>query len=393
MREDTRKQTSPAVRDETLKKARILIVDDQEANVRLLERILQHAGYTNLQSTTSARQVLPLYNNTPPDLILLDLRMPHLDGFGVMRQLEPQILPGTYLPILVLTADITAEAKQQALGNGAKDFLTKPFDPTEVLLRIRNLLETRFLHLQLQNQNQILEVKVRERTRELEEARIEILERLARAAEYRDDDTGQHTQRVGRTSALLARTLGLPDAQVELIRRAAPLHDVGKIGIPDRILLKPEKLGPAEFEVMKTHTTIGAAILSGSRFPLLQLAEKIALTHHERWDGGGFPQGLRGEEIPIEARIVAVADAFDAMIFDRPYRKALSTEEAWEILWDGAGTQWDEHVVEALALTQAGTKDVEAMASAHSGRKREEDGHADTVDVVHRRQVTADPRR
>lgn len=393
MREDTRKQTSPAVRDETLKTARILIVDDQEANVRLLERILQHAGYTNLQSTTSARQVLPLYNNTPPDLILLDLRMPHLDGFGVMRQLEPQILPGTYLPILVLTADITAEAKQQALGNGAKDFLTKPFDPTEVLLRIRNLLETRFLHLQLQNQNQILEVKVRERTRELEEARIEILERLARAAEYRDDDTGQHTQRVGRTSALLARTLGLPDAQVELIRRAAPLHDVGKIGIPDRILLKPEKLGPAEFEVMKTHTTIGAAILSGSRFPLLQLAEKIALTHHERWDGGGFPQGLRGEEIPIEARIVAVADAFDAMIFDRPYRKALSIEEAWEILWDGAGTQWDEHVVEALALTQAGTKDVEAMASAHSGRKREEDGHADTVDVVHRRQVTADPRR
>lgn len=393
MREDTRKQTSPAVRDETLKKARILIVDDQEANVRLLERILQHAGYTNLQSTTKARHVLLLYNDSPPDLILLDLRMPHLDGFGVMRQLEPQILPGTYLPILVLTADITAEAKQQALGNGAKDFLTKPFDPTEVLLRIRNLLETRFLHLQLQNQNQILEVKVRERTRELEEARIEILERLARAAEYRDDDTGQHTQRVGRTSALLARTLGLPDAQVELIRRAAPLHDVGKIGIPDRILLKPEKLGPAEFEVMKTHTTIGAAILSGSRFPLLQLAEKIALTHHERWDGGGFPQGLRGEEIPIEARIVAVADAFDAMIFDRPYRKALSTEEAWEILWDGAGTQWDEHVVEALALTQAGTKDVEAMASAHSGRKREEDGHADTVDVVHRRQVTADPRR
>lgn len=393
MREDTVERMSLPVRDETLKTARILIVDDQEANVRLLERILQRAGYTNLQSTTSARQVLPLYNNTPPDLILLDLRMPHLDGFGVMRQLEPQIPPGTYLPILVLTADITAEAKQQALGNGAKDFLTKPFDPTEVLLRIRNLLETRFLHLQLQNYNQILEVKVRERTRELEEARIEILERLARAAEYRDDDTGQHTQRVGRTSALLARTLGLPDAHVELIRRAAPLHDVGKIGIPDRILLKPGKLSPAEFEVMKTHTTIGAAILSGSRFPLLQLAEHIALTHHERWDGDGFPQGLRGEEIPIEARIVAVADAFDAMISDRPYRKALSAEEAWEILWDGAGTQWDEHVVEALALTQAGTKDVEALTSAHSGRKREQDGHADTVDIVHRRQVTADPRR
>ncbi len=342
--------------EETSRNARILIVDDQEANVRLLERILQQAGYANLKGITDPRLVLPLFAGFRPDLILLDLHMPHADGFAVMEELRPRIPEDAYLPILVLTADITPEAKQRALSGGARDFLTKPFDATEVILRIRNLLQTRFLHLQLQNQNQILEEKVRERTQELEEARLEILERLALAAEFRDDDTGQHTHRVGETSALLARALRFPDARVELVRRAAPLHDVGKIGIPDLILLKPGKLTSQEYEVMKTHTTIGARMLSGSRFPLLQLAAEIALSHHERRDGAGFPRGLKGEAIPIEARIVAVADAFDAMTYDRPYRKALPASEAWEILSDGAGTQWDARVVEALASTGIGRK-------------------------------------
>lgn len=181
------------------------------------------------------------------------------------------------------------------------------------------------------------------------QAQIEIIERLAAAVE-RDYATGEHTKRVGHMSALLAQTLGLPDEQVELIRRAAPLHDMGKIGIPDRILLKPGRLTPEEFEVMKTHTTLGAAMLSGSRHPLLQLAERIALSHHERWDGNGFPQALKGKAIPREARIVAVADAFDAMNSDRPYRRALSSEEVWEILVDGAGRQWDLAVVDALSV-------------------------------------------
>ena len=338
--------------DNALKQSRILIIDDQEANVRVLEGFLKRAGYVTVRGTTDSRRALPLFADFGPDLILLDLHMPHLDGFEVMDRLGPLISKGAYLPILVLTADITQEAKQKALGMGAKDFLTKPFDATEALLRIRNLLETRFLHLQLQDHNLLLEQKVRERTQELEEARIEILERLAHAAEFRDDTTGQHTQRVGLTAVRIAHVLNLPEDQVELIQRAAPLHDVGKIGIPDPILLKPSKLTNEEFEIMKTHTTIGAKILSGSRFPLLKMAEEIALTHHERWDGAGYPQGLKEHAIPLAGRIVAVADSFDAMTNDRPYRKALSPRETWAILSDGAGTQWDATVIEAFSSTE-----------------------------------------
>ena len=325
--------------------ARILIVDDQEANVALLEGILQRvAGSYNYKSTTDSRVVLALYSEFQPDLILLDLHMPHLDGFGVMEELKPLIPEESFLPILVLTADITPEAKQRALAGGAKDFLTKPFDSTEVRLRIENLLETRFLHLEM-------EQRVRARTRELEDAHVEVVERLALAAEYRDDDTGEHTKRVGRISAVLARAHGLPPGEVTVIRRAAPLHDVGKIGIPDSILLKPGRLTPEEFEFMKTHTTIGAKILSGGRFPLLRVAEGIALTHHERWDGGGYPQGLRGESIPLPGRIVAVADAFDAMTRARPYKAAWPVAQAVAELERCAGKQFDPKIVEAfLAL-------------------------------------------
>src|SRR3989304_5604399 len=306
--------------DDQLKDASILVVAGEGSNVLLLKRLLQQAGYTNVRSTTDPREAVPLYNAAPPDLILLDLHMPYIDGFAVMELLAPQIAAGTYLPILVLTADITPEAKRRALAIGAKDFLNKPFDHTEVLLRIRNLLETRHLHRQLQDQNRLLEEKVRERTLELEEARIEILERLAIAAEYRDDATGQHTRRVGQAAALLARAIGLPETQVELIRRAAPLHDIGKIGIPDGILLKPGPLTAEEFEILKAHTSTGARILSGGRVPPLPCAEEIALTHHERWDGTGYPWGLRGEQIPLSGRIVAVAEAFDALTRDGPCR-------------------------------------------------------------------------
>ncbi|MGH7481212.1 MAG: response regulator, partial [Longimicrobiales bacterium] len=184
--------------------ARILVVDDEGANVLLLQRILQRAGYTDIKSTTDPRHVLPMFSDFRPDLVLLDLHMPHLDGYAVMEQIRSRVGDSDYLPILVLTADITADAKQRALSSGAKDFLTKPIDATEVLLRIRNLLETRSIHQQLQNQNQVLEGKVSERTRALENAQIEILTRLARAAEYRDDDTGEHAQRVGNLAAYLA---------------------------------------------------------------------------------------------------------------------------------------------------------------------------------------------
>ena len=334
--------------------ARILIIDDQTANTLLLEGILEEEDYQAYRSITDSRQALPVFLEYQPDLILLDLQMPHLNGFDVMNQLRPRIPSDTFFPILVLTADINPETKRQALAEGATDFVTKPFDATEVILRIRNLLQTRALHRQLQNQNQLLDEKVRKRTAELEETQIEILERLALAAEYRDDDTGEHTQRVGQMSAQIAKALQLPQADVELIWRAAPLHDVGKIAIPDSILLKPGKLTPEEFEHMKTHTTLGAKMLSGGRFPLLQMAEEIALTHHEHWNGKGY-LGLAGESIPIAGRIVAVADVFDALTHERPYKKAWSYNDALAEIHRQNGGQFDPRIVEAFLNVRATT--------------------------------------
>ena len=230
--------------------------------MEVLRRVLERSGFTRVQTTTDPREARTLYLDFRPDLILLDLHMPHLDGLAVMDELN-EIAEATYLPILILTGDVSPEARRDALSRGAKDFVHKPFSTDEVLLRIGTLLETRFLYLQIQSQNQMLEAKVRERTRELEGAQFEIIERLAKAAEFRDDNTGQHTERVGQMAALLAQEIGMPDGEMALIRRAAPLHDVGKIGIPDAVLLKPGKLTGDEFALVKTHTTIGARILSG----------------------------------------------------------------------------------------------------------------------------------
>jgi putative two-component system response regulator len=326
--------------------ARILVVDDEPANVEILRRILSRAGFTHVEATTDPRQVADLYIQQRPDLILLDLHMPHLDGLEVMQRLN-EIAEASYLPILILSADLTPDARREALSRGAKDFVGKPFMQDELLLRIRTLLETRLLYLQIQSQNQLLEAKVRERTRALEEAQFEIIERLAAAAEFRDDNTGQHTQRVGQMSALLARQLGLPDGQVALIRRGAELHDVGKIGIPDAILLKIGKLTAAEFEVVKTHTTIGARILSGGKFPLLRISEEIAFTHHERWDGTGYA-GIRGSDIALAGRIVAVADVFDALTQQRPYKPAWPVAEAIAEIDRQRGRQFDPDVVDAF---------------------------------------------
>ena len=328
------------------KHARILIVDDEEQNVALLRRMLERAGFGRIESTVDARQVADLYVRFRPDLILLDLHMPHMDGLAVLDQLN-QIAEASYLPILMLTGDLSQGAKREALSRGAKDFVSKPFHTDEVLLRISTLLETRFLYLQIQSQNQMLEAKVRERTRELEAAQIEIIERLARAAEFRDDNTGHHTERVGQMAALLAKKIGLPDTQVSLIRRAAPLHDVGKIGIPDSILLKLGKLTPDEFALVRTHTTIGARILSGSRFPILRLAEEIAFNHHERWDGAGYA-GIAGEAIPLAGRIVAVADVFDALTQQRPYKAAWPVGEAVAEIARQRGLQFDPALTDAF---------------------------------------------
>ena len=334
--------------EEKLLRARLLIVDDEEANVQLLRRILDGAGYTDVRSTNDPHTVVDLLREYDPDLIFLDILMPGMDGHEVLEAIRVQTPEGAYRPVLVLTSDHTASAKRQALSGGAKDFLTKPLSPSEVRLRARNLLETRFLHLELKRHNERLEERVAERTTELEEARLQTLLRLARAAEYRDDDTGEHTKRVGRRSGVIAEAMGLDPEFVESIRLTAPLHDVGKIGIPDSILLSSERLTPDQVEVMKTHCAIGHALLSGTGVPLLDLAAEIAVSHHERWDGKGYPLGLSGEEIPLSGRIVAVADTYDALTSARPYKKAWRRAEALEEIEANAGLQYDPRVVEVF---------------------------------------------
>jgi putative two-component system response regulator len=347
---------------EDLADAPILMVDDERANILVLERLLQKAGYRNVRSTTDPRTVLGLVAELRPDLLLLDLKMPGLDGFEILELLRVGAAASSEpsLPVLVLTADATKETKRRALAAGATDFLTKPFDLDEVLLRIANMLDLRSLTLELRAKNASLEDRVFERTRELEESHIETFERLALAAEYRDDDTGQHTRRVGRMAALLGQELGVGPDVVQLLERAAGLHDVGKIGIPDAILLAPRKLTVEEFDVVKTHTVIGAKILSGSRSPLMRMAEEIAWSHHERWDGGGYG-GAVAEEIPLTGRITTVADVFDALTHARPYKDAWPLERAIEEIAQQRGDQFDPRVVDAFVSIQ------ERMAEAAVG--------------------------
>jgi len=327
---------------------RILIVDDEPLNVQVLTRMLRGNSLTRIRSTSDSREAMHHFRDFQPDLVLLDLRMPHLDGFEILAALQVEVPVDQYLPVLVLTGDLSSEVRERALLAGARDFITKPFDMTEVLLRIRNLLETRALHLRLQDHAETLEHRVRERTQELAEAHREILRRLALAAEYRDDVTGKHAERVGLLSALLGREIGLDDREVHRLRRAATLHDVGKIGVPDAILLKPGALTRDEFEVMKSHTEIGGRILSGGRFPLLDMAREVALCHHEKWDGSGYGKGRAGEDIPIVGRLVAVADVFDSLTHERPYKDASPMEVAVEAIRAGAGSHFDPKVVEAF---------------------------------------------
>jgi len=346
--------------------AQILLVDDEPDNLTVLENLLRHHGFKSIISTCDPREVKDILSEVQPDLVVLDLHMPHMDGFDVMSEIRPLIPDNTYLPILVITGDPDPDLRRSALAKGAKDFLTKPFESTEVLLRIKNLLETRLLHQELKHHNETLEEKVRERTQELAEAQVEILRRLAIAAEYRDDITGEHAERVGLLAALLAQVIGLHRDEVQIIRRAAPLHDVGKIGIPDSILMKPGPLTTAEFDVMKTHTQIGARILSGSQYPLLQVARRIAQHHHEHWDGAGYRSGRSGNDIPLVGRLVAVADVFDSLTHRRPYKEAFTVEHAAAKVREKSGTHFDPKVVRAFEtlLAQDVLGDLKSMERA-----------------------------
>jgi putative two-component system response regulator len=331
---------------------RVLIVDDNVANVELLEQLLSQAGYTKVQSTREADKVPAICSANAPDLLLLDLHMPGLSGYEVLSQIRALLDPPQSLPVLVLTADSSRDARHRALSMGARDFINKPIDPTELLLRVGNLLRTRKLQHQLESRNVLLDEAVRIRTAQLEQARLESLVVLATMAEYHDYDTANHTQRVGLIASLIAQSLELPDQFVTTLQDAALLHDVGKVGISDRILLKPGLLTAEERATMMRHVDIGARILGGARSPVLRAAADIARTHHERWDGTGYLAGLTAEGIPLAGRITAVADVFDALTHVRPYKAAWDAERAMAEITSQAGHQFDPRVVTAFAAIE-----------------------------------------
>ena len=336
------------------KSASILMVDDDPVNILILQALLESEGYTQLYSTTDPLAAEGLYRQHRPDLVLLDINMPKLSGFGVMEQLKAiEQEQGNYPPIMMLTAVTDRDTRLRALTAGARDFLTKPFERIEVLSRIHNILEVRCLHKQIRQHNKLLEQKVRDRTAqlaekadELQETRLEIIRRLGRAAEYRDNETGLHIIRMSKYAQLLGQAAGMSDDAAELLLNASPMHDIGKIGIPDSILLKPGKLNAKEWEIMKTHTRMGAEILSGHPSDLMEMARLIALTHHEKWDGSGYPNGLQGEAIPLVGRIVALTDVFDALTSERPYKKAWCVGDALSEIDQRSGTHFDPQLVQ-----------------------------------------------
>ena len=332
---------------DAVRNARILIVDDAPLNVALLEGILENAGYTAITSETDSTKVYDLYLQHDFDLILLDIQMPRVDGFAVMKQLI-ELARDDYLPILVLTASTDRATRLRALESGAKDYLTKPFERLEVLHRIRNLLVVRAQYIERKRQSERLEQMVRERTRELEQARFEIIHRLSRAGEYRDNETGMHVLRMSKSCQRLALAAGLSEAFGELILHASPMHDVGKIGIPDRVLLKEGPLDPEERALMQRHVEIGLSILGEHSGGLLRMATNIVVSHHERWDGTGYPNGLKGVGIPVEGRIAAVCDVFDALTSKRPYKAAWPVPDAIEYLRKHSGTHFDPNLVDSF---------------------------------------------
>jgi len=329
--------------------ARILIVDDEPANLAFLRQLLAQAGYHNLLTLSDFRRAIAVIQEWDPDLVLLALHPSNSEAIALLDNIRHKLaLPE--LPIVVITADASTKARMAALEAGATDFVLTPIDTFEVSLRVRNLLRLRKLHRELTDQRTLLELRVAERTSELAASQREILQRLALASEYRDDMTGRHTERVGDLSVRIASQMGLPAPQIEIIRFATPLHDIGKIAIPDRILLKPGPLTPAEYEEIKLHVMVGASILSGGTSPILQMAEQVALTHHERWDGSGY-LGLVKMQIPMAARIVAVADVYDALISVRPYKEAWPVAVAVAEIVRLSGIHFDPEVIEAFEAT------------------------------------------
>lgn len=336
--------------------SKILIVDDDVSLGMTLEEVLKENDYHLIRFISDARKAEETYGQFRPDLVMLDLKMPHLDGFEVMQRIRG-MNGKSFVPILVLTGEADETLCARALGAGATDFLCKPYKIMEVLARIQNLLRLRALQSELENKNDFLEEKVKERTDELrqairdldrmhskiQEAYIETIYRLTRATEYKDQETANHVKRLSLYAAALGRALKLGDPTVELLLYASPMHDVGKIGIPDSILFKNEALNEEEWKIMKTHPVIGYEILKDSKASILKMGAVIALNHHERWDGSGYPRGLKGEAIPLEARILALVDVYDALRSKRHYKESYSHTKASKIILEGDGRVLPEH--------------------------------------------------
>ena len=338
---------------------RILIVDDEELNRDLMEAMIASFGHVPGLATNGLEALEKLTSDF--DLVLLDVMMPGMDGFEVAQKIrENQEIND--IPIIMVTGLSSQKDRLQAVKAGVNDFISKPVDRVELNVRTDSMLKIKEAQDAIKQHRAILEETVEERTaslrktlKELKEAQrltyqahLDTIRRLAIASEYRDEDTALHLNRMGNYCAIVARGLGLPADEVDLILHASPMHDVGKIGIPDAILLKPGKLNEAEWEIMKQHPIIGSRILSGSSSELLEAGEIIALSHHEKWDGTGYPKELSGEGIPLYGRICAIADVFDALTNNRPYKKAFSSDKAFEILGEGRGIHFDPKVVDVF---------------------------------------------
>lgn len=326
--------------------ARILIIDSVDASIELFMRALEHGGYTNIVTLREAEGLLEAVESFQPHLLVLGIAAPDADALAFLAALKREA--PEELPVLVISSAAEADLKQQSLALGASGYLSYPFEPLDLAARADDLIRLQRLYARLMDDNIRLVDEVLLAAEAVEQVEIEMLARLARLADHRDVNLSEHTWRVARLSGNIARALGQAPEYVNHLRRAARLHDIGKVAVPDYILTSSEPLTDEEWVIMRRHPEVGARILSGGGSELLVMAEQIALTHHERWDGNGYPRGLKGEAIPLEGRIVAVADAFDAMTSNRPYRSDVPVRAAIEELHAAAGTQFDPAVVNAM---------------------------------------------
>jgi response regulator RpfG family c-di-GMP phosphodiesterase len=325
----------------------VLIIDDTEINLILFGALIKKLDNCQSHSFASPLDGLAWAATHTPDLVIVDYMMPDIDGLEFIQRFRA--LPNCVdVPILMITANDQKQVRYRALDSGANDFLAKPVDKVEFLARAKNMLSLSSARRKLADHAEWLSSEVRKATEVILQRERDTVFRLCKAAEFRDPETGAHILRMAHYSQLIAKKLGLPPEEQELLLEAAPMHDIGKVGITDNILLKPGRLDAAEFEIMKQHAAFGYELLKNSNSRVLQAGAEIALGHHEKYDGSGYPQGLKGEAIPIFSRIVAVADVFDALTSERPYKKAWSLEQAVDFLNAGSGTHFDPQCVQAF---------------------------------------------